>query len=118
MIVIKLVYFSQEYHKTFCETLTALGYKGRTLTFEELVEEFNKSGPYSLLVTLVFLPTLYCSPDTDIAMFESSGEPANDTFYNDVGARDTLLEMIKYYEKLRAFEALFEISNSVAMVET
>lgn len=94
----------KEYYKIFCDTLAALGYEGRTLTFEELQEEFRKSASYSLIVTLAFLPVNFVGSDTDIPMFESEkGLPANINLYND-NIKDLMIEMITYFEKQGAFD--------------
>ncbi|KAJ9585241.1 hypothetical protein L9F63_002941 [Diploptera punctata] len=89
----------KEYYKTFCDTLKALDYKGKILTFEDLQEEFRKSAPYSLIITMVFLPTIYADNDADIVMFESEGAPSHSKLYDNIRIKETMIEMLHYFEK-------------------
>ena len=93
----------QEYHTTFCDTLSALGYSGRILTFQELEEEFRKSAPHFLLLCMAFAPLVHLRSDGDIVLFQSEDAPRDHQHYSDA-AKVNVTGLIDYFEKLGAFD--------------
>ncbi|KAJ9585242.1 hypothetical protein L9F63_002942 [Diploptera punctata] len=88
----------KEYHKTFNDTLTALGYEGRMLTFEEFQEQVKKSAPYALLMCIVFVPLMFVQPDAEISLFETKIDQTIGKL-NNVKAREMLMEMLHELEE-------------------
>ncbi|XP_069701095.1 uncharacterized protein [Periplaneta americana] len=94
----------QEYHSTLCESLIAMDYDGKILTFKEVEDEYNRSSLYGFIMAAVFLPATLCRPGCAVPSFDSECSQMDGNIYDGSKFRDVMRAMLPEFQAQGAFE--------------
>ncbi|PSN52863.1 hypothetical protein C0J52_14468 [Blattella germanica] len=94
----------EEYHKTLCNTLTALKYEGKLITLEELQQEIDKKALFGLFSLIGPCALMQCDPDKQFSFDESLSKGINPgpSIYSETYKKNVKL-MLPFYDSKAAF---------------